>query len=337
MNKAKQNKQGAQHANATTTPEIRAFIHESDLPTAVLARLLKISEATVRKWRKRESINDASHVPKQLKTTLSQAQEYVVVELRTRLLLSLDELLSVCKQFINPNVSRAGLQRCLKRHGVSRLADMDEHVSDVDAAATIRVTLEDTQAHQQLTSDLSPEAMRAVLNRVQQLNGKLGETLDDKEVVQVRVTQLPDFSDRKADNKADNKTSSSTDNSTDKPEKTTNKHRLLIANDPASGWVYVDVYDGNESEAAGRYMRYVLNKAPFHIRRVLAENYNEFLSRFRLLNESPDEATTHFSVENTEIIAGEKNASESESSRLKSENHHINSIADHSENNSANK
>ena len=97
-----------QHANATTTPEMRAFIHESDLPTAVLARLLKISESTVRKWRQRESLKDGSHVPKQLNTTLSEAQEYVVVELRTRLLLSLDELLAVCKNFINVNVSRAG-------------------------------------------------------------------------------------------------------------------------------------------------------------------------------------------------------------------------------------
>ncbi len=58
-----------QHANATTTPEMRAFIHESDLPTAVLSRLLKVSEATIRKWRKRESTTDGSHKPKQLNTT----------------------------------------------------------------------------------------------------------------------------------------------------------------------------------------------------------------------------------------------------------------------------
>jgi len=32
-------------------------------------------------------------------------------------------------------------------------------------------------------------------------------------------------------------------------------------------------------------MRYVLKHAPFHIRRLLAANYNEFLSRFRLLSE----------------------------------------------------
>ena len=31
-------------------------------------------------------------------------------------------------------------------------------------------------------------------------------------------------------------------------------------------------------------MSYVLTKAPFHIRRILAGNYTEFLSRFRLLN-----------------------------------------------------
>jgi hypothetical protein len=267
-----------QHANATTTPEMRAFIHESDLPSAVLARLLKVSESTVRKWRTRESFSDASHVPKQLNTTLSEAQEYVVVELRTRLLLSLDELLAVCKQFINANVSRAGLQRCLKRHGVSRLTDMqgdmegsdESYDADATAPETVRVVLEDTQAHQQLTSDISPKAMREVLNRANDLN--------EDEVVQVKVTQIPDFSAKSKEQQ--------------------HKCRLLIANDPTSNWVYVDIYDGNESEAASRYMSYVLTKAPFHIRRILAGNYNEFLSRFRLLNESPDEASSTFSSKN---------------------------------------
>ncbi|NQY62778.1 MAG: helix-turn-helix domain-containing protein [Alteromonadaceae bacterium] len=275
-----------QHANATTTPEMRAFIHESDLPTAVLARLLKISESTVRKWRQRESLKDGSHVPKQLNTTLSEAQEYVVVELRTRLLLSLDELLVVCKNFINANVSRAGLQRCLKRHGVSRLADMQDtgEVSDADnpsqaqtSSTPIQVKLEDTKNHHILLSDVSPQAMREVLNRTNNLS------ID--EVVQVKVTQLPQFS-----------------NDTDE---TDNKRRLLVANDPTSGWVYVDIYDGDEKEAASRYMSYVLTKAPFHIRRILAGNYTEFLSRFRLLNDTVDggddsdsENATRSSLEN---------------------------------------
>ncbi len=261
-----------QHANATTTPEMRAFIHESDLPTAVLARLLKISESTVRKWRQRESMSDASHVPKQLNTTLSEAQEYVVVELRTRLLLSLDELLVVCKQFINSHVSRAGLQRCLKRHGVSRLADMEDSGEFVDAdsplSSPVQVTLEDTLDHQVLLSDISPKAMREVLNRT--------NNLSEDEVVQVKVTQLPDFSNKKSTN--------GSVQATEKDQEQLNKRRLLVANDPTSGWVYVDIYDGNEADAASRYMSYVLTKAPFHIRRILAGNYTEFLSRFRLLN-----------------------------------------------------
>jgi transposase-like protein len=274
-----------QHANATTTPEMRAFIHESDLPTAVLARLLKISESTVRKWRQRESMSDASHVPKQLNTTLSEAQEYVVVELRTRLLLSLDELLVVCKQFINPHVSRAGLQRCLKRHGVSRLADMEDSGEFMDAdsplSSTVQVTLEDTLDHQVLLSDISPEAMREVLNRT--------NNLSEDEVVQVKVTQLPDFSN-KGSNREFNKES---EHGTENTQEPANKRRLLVANDPISGWVYVDIYDGNEADAASRYMSYVLTKAPFHIRRILAGNYTEFLSRFRLLNNVANNATNN--------------------------------------------
>lgn len=274
-----------QHANATTTLEMRAFIHGSDLPTAVLARLLKISEATVRKWRKRASLSDGSHVPKQLNTTLSVAQEYVVIELRMRLLLSLDELLTICQQFINANVSRAGLQRCLKRHGVSRLANIqaEQQTGDSDdvsflsraPATTVQVLLEDTQAQCQLTSELSPSAMRAVLNRTNELR--------QEDVVQVNVTQLPDFSEN--------------------PNENPNKQRLLIAHDAKSRWVYVDIYQGNETEAASRYMSYVLNKAPFHIRRILASNYHEFLSRFRLVNERPEQATTAFSLANIDDFA----------------------------------
>ncbi len=242
-----------QHANATTTPEMRAFIHESDLPTALLARLLKISEATVRKWRNRDVYTDASHTPKQLNTTLSRAQEYVVIELRTRLLLSLDELLAVSREFINPHVSRAGLQRCLKRHGVSRLSDMAQNdVShNTQSATQVQVSIQNIEKKDILLSDISPESMREVLNQT--------NNLTEEQVVKVKVTQLPDFEDEPC------------------------QRRLLIANDPASGWVYVDIYEGAEKDAAARYMSYVLTKAPFHIRRILADNYSEFLSRFRLL------------------------------------------------------
>ena len=45
----------------------------------------------------------------------------MAVVLRRSLLLSLDDLLSVVREFLNPDVSRSGLDWCLRRHGVANL------------------------------------------------------------------------------------------------------------------------------------------------------------------------------------------------------------------------
>jgi hypothetical protein len=45
----------------------------------------------------------------------------IVVALRETLLLPTDDLLAVTREFIDPAVSRAGLGRCPRRHGVSDL------------------------------------------------------------------------------------------------------------------------------------------------------------------------------------------------------------------------
>ncbi len=67
---------------------------------------------------------DHSHTAHRLQTTLTESQEAVVVELRRSLLLPLDDLLVITREFLNPDVSRSGLDRCLRRHGISRLADL---------------------------------------------------------------------------------------------------------------------------------------------------------------------------------------------------------------------
>ena len=46
------------------------------------------------------------------------------MQLRRTALLPLDEMLAVVREFLNPAASRSGLDRCLRRHGVSRLADL---------------------------------------------------------------------------------------------------------------------------------------------------------------------------------------------------------------------
>ena len=109
------------HKQATTTPKIRAAIQASSEPAWVVAERYGISEQTVWKWRSRDGVQDRSHTPHRLQTTLTPAQEAVAVALRKALLLPLDDLLAVVREFLNPRVSRSGLDRCLRRHGVGNL------------------------------------------------------------------------------------------------------------------------------------------------------------------------------------------------------------------------
>jgi hypothetical protein len=109
------------HKRARTTPAIRKKIQESTLSERALSEKYGITRTTVRKWRHRDSVEDRPIMPKTLHTTLSQLEEWIVVELRITLLLPLDDLLAVIRQFINPRVSRSGLDRCLRRHGVANL------------------------------------------------------------------------------------------------------------------------------------------------------------------------------------------------------------------------
>ena len=70
------------HKNVTTTPAVRKFIQESDLSERKLAKMLGITRSTVRRWKKRKSVEDRSHRPHRMKTTLTPEQEIVIVELR---------------------------------------------------------------------------------------------------------------------------------------------------------------------------------------------------------------------------------------------------------------
>ena len=112
------------HANATTTPKTRRYIQKSELSNTRLAQELNVSVDTVLRWKERDDVHDRSHTPHNLQTTLTETQEKIVVELRRYLLLPLDDMLVITREFINPNVSRSGLDRCLRRHGVSRLSDL---------------------------------------------------------------------------------------------------------------------------------------------------------------------------------------------------------------------
>ena len=101
------------HPLARTTPRTRTEIKASSGSLSEVAERYNITVATARKWKGRDDPQDRSHRPHKLSTTLTPAQELLVVELRRTLLLPLDDLLVVTREFINADVSRSGLDRCL--------------------------------------------------------------------------------------------------------------------------------------------------------------------------------------------------------------------------------
>ena len=109
------------HPLARTTPRTRAELKSEPehLTSHELARRYGVTPPTVRKWRSRDSTEDRSHRPHTLYTTLTPAQEAVAMAVRETLWLPLDDLLMVVREFLNPDVSRSGLARCMKRHGLN--------------------------------------------------------------------------------------------------------------------------------------------------------------------------------------------------------------------------
>ena len=104
------------HCQATTIPKVRAAMQVSDEPAWILAERYGTTEQTVRKWRKRDGVTDRSCTPYRLPTTLTPAQEVVDVARRRTLLVSLDDFLEMVRKFLNPNVLRSALDRCLRKH-----------------------------------------------------------------------------------------------------------------------------------------------------------------------------------------------------------------------------
>lgn len=90
---------------------------------AELAQRFGVGKLTIRKWRKRSTVEDGSHTPHRLQTMLNAGQEEIVVYLCTHLRLSLDGLLAVVSKFIDQAMSRSALDRPLCSRGVNRLPE----------------------------------------------------------------------------------------------------------------------------------------------------------------------------------------------------------------------
>lgn len=102
------------HANATTTPRIRRYLHQSDKSDRELAVELGISVTTVRRWRNREQVSDNHTTPKMIHKAMRQEQVSLVNHLRDTTGAPLDELLLLVNEGLGIAVSRATLNRYLK-------------------------------------------------------------------------------------------------------------------------------------------------------------------------------------------------------------------------------
>lgn len=103
------------HANATTTPRVRRYLQQSDKSDRELAKELGISVSTVRRWRVRQEVEDQKSTPKNVHKVMRQEQVDLALWLRTHFVLPLDELVTCINEGMGQAISRASLDRLLKK------------------------------------------------------------------------------------------------------------------------------------------------------------------------------------------------------------------------------
>jgi hypothetical protein len=117
------------HGSARTTAAVRRAIQQSQESIAKLAERYGLNPKPVAKWKKRSCVQDAPMGPKQPSSTvLNREEEALIVAFRKHTLLPLDDCLYALKATL-PHLTRSALHRCLQRHGISRLPDMEGNKS----------------------------------------------------------------------------------------------------------------------------------------------------------------------------------------------------------------
>jgi len=113
------------HGSATTTAAVRRAIQHSQESLRALAKRYGINQKTVAKWKGRTSVADVPTGPKNpTSTVLTIEEEAVIVAFRKHTLLPLDDCLYALQPTI-PSLTRSSLHRCLQRHGISRLPEVE--------------------------------------------------------------------------------------------------------------------------------------------------------------------------------------------------------------------
>src|ERR1700756_2178166 len=113
------------HGCATTTEAVRRAIQNSQESLRALSKRYGINQKTVAKWKQRETVGAIPTGPKETKATvLSIEEEAIIVAFRRHTLLPLDDCLYALQPTL-PHLTRSSLHRCLQRHGISRLPEVE--------------------------------------------------------------------------------------------------------------------------------------------------------------------------------------------------------------------
>ena len=130
------------HGSATTTEAVRRAIQLRQESVRALTKRYGVSPTTVQKWRKRSTTADAPMGPKEPRSTvLTREEEAIVVAFRRHTLLPLDDCLYGLQPTI-PHLTRSSLHRCLERHGISRLPEMELQTRSVTShTGTIQIAI----------------------------------------------------------------------------------------------------------------------------------------------------------------------------------------------------
>lgn len=100
-----------------TSEAVRRAIRDSRGSIASVARRYDVDPRTVRRWRQRSSTASLRPGPRRgSSSALAAGEEALVVVVRHLLMLPLDDCLHVLRIAI-PDLTRASLHRCLRRHG----------------------------------------------------------------------------------------------------------------------------------------------------------------------------------------------------------------------------
>jgi hypothetical protein len=117
------------YMRAPQRPAVRRAIQRSQESLRVLAKRSGVNPKTIAKRRSRKSIADLpTGLKKARSPILSVEEEAVIVAFRKDTLLPLDGCLYALRRII-PHLTRWSLHRCLKRHGISRLPQVEGEAS----------------------------------------------------------------------------------------------------------------------------------------------------------------------------------------------------------------